>query len=73
MPSNNRLWCVNGAIKVATSGLREYVEEHLKHAGLDHIFNSKLNNLVTVAEVAQGKPAPVRIPHSLILTLNRPR
>jgi beta-phosphoglucomutase-like phosphatase (HAD superfamily) len=45
-------------IALATSGLRDHVEDHLRHAGLDDLFNDKRNNLVTAVEVARGKPAP---------------
>ena len=45
-------------IAVATSGLREHVEEHLQHAGLGDLFNAERNNIVCAAEVARGKPAP---------------
>jgi beta-phosphoglucomutase-like phosphatase (HAD superfamily) len=45
-------------IALATSGLRDHVEDHLRHAGLDDLFNNERNNLVTAVEVAKGKPAP---------------
>jgi beta-phosphoglucomutase-like phosphatase (HAD superfamily) len=45
-------------VAVATSGLRDHVESHLKHAGLDDLFNSQKGNLVTAADVPRGKPAP---------------
>ena len=47
-------------IALATSGLRDHVEDHLRHAGLDDLFNNERNNLVTAADpqVAKGKPAP---------------
>jgi len=46
-------------VAVATSGLRDLVEAHLRHCGLDDLFNSAKNNLVTAADVpGRGKPAP---------------
>ena len=45
-------------IAVATSGLRDHVEDHLLHAGLSDLFNAEKNNLVCAAEVPKGKPAP---------------
>ena len=45
-------------VAVATSGLRDHVESHLEHAGLDDLFNSAKGNVVTAADVPRGKPAP---------------
>ena len=45
-------------IAIATSGLREHVEEHLAHAGLSDIFSWNRGNVVCAADVPRGKPAP---------------
>lgn len=45
-------------IAVATSGLREHVDEHLKAAGLNHLFSFEKGNIVVAADVPRGKPAP---------------
>ena len=46
-------------IAIATSGLREHVEVHLKAAGLDDLFNEDKRNIVYAADVyPNGKPAP---------------
>eukprot|EP00211_Chloroparvula_japonica_P009649 CAMPEP_0119129430 /NCGR_PEP_ID=MMETSP1310-20130426/7180_1 /TAXON_ID=464262 /ORGANISM="Genus nov. species nov., Strain RCC2339" /LENGTH=171 /DNA_ID=CAMNT_0007119849 /DNA_START=60 /DNA_END=572 /DNA_ORIENTATION=+ len=39
---------------VASSGLRTYVTRHLTSAGITHLFE----DVVTVEDVARGKPAP---------------
>ena len=38
-------------IAVATSGLREHVDEHLKAAGLSHLFSFEKGNIVVAADV----------------------
>lgn len=45
-------------IAAATSGLREHVEVHLAHVGLDSLFSQSRGNLVFAADVSRGKPAP---------------
>jgi len=45
-------------VAIGTSGLRQHVEAHLKHCGLDDLFNSDKNNIVCAADVPRGKPYP---------------
>eukprot|EP01051_Picozoa_sp_SAG22_P012028 SAG22_NODE_1215_length_5146_cov_1.556965_3_plen_270_part_00 len=45
-------------VAVATSGLKDVVLGHLRHAGLDGMFSDAKGNLVVAADVSRGKPAP---------------